>query len=155
LKLVLSDISYVEMVFLLIIIRWCTDDGSDARKMQHLLLSLMPWLIIILCWAHQINLVIGNMLGLRTLPFLDCVPPALEVIKWFNNHSHALAVLTMEQRSISNKCPLALLLPVIMCWTLHYCSLHHLLEVQGPMKASCNKYKVILLECAGPTADAK
>ncbi|KAI9507558.1 hypothetical protein F5148DRAFT_964986, partial [Russula earlei] len=32
LKLVLSDISYVETV-LLIIIRWCTDDGSDARKM--------------------------------------------------------------------------------------------------------------------------
>jgi hypothetical protein len=139
----------------LIIIGWCTDDGGDARKMRRLLLSLMPWLIVILCWAHQINLVVGDVLGLRTLPFIDCVPPALEVVKWFNNHSRALGVLAVEQRSISNKRPLALLLPVITRWTLHYCSLRRLLEVQGPMKACYNKYKAILLGCAGPTADAK
>src|SRR5258705_5308134 len=120
-----------------------------------LLLELMPWLIVILCWAHQIDLVIDDVLGLRTLPFLDCVSPALEVIKWFNNNSCVLGVLTMEQQSISNKCPFMLLLPVISHWTAHYRSLYCLLEVQGPMKACYNMYKAILLGCAGTTANAK
>ena len=63
LKLVTEDIQWSQEMFLLLIIAVCTDNGSDAQKMQRLLLMLMPWLIIIVCWVHQINLIVGDLLG--------------------------------------------------------------------------------------------
>jgi len=89
--------------------------------MQRLLLMLMPWLIIIVCWAHQINLIVGDLLGLR-IDFLSCVLKALLVIKWMNNHSHALGIFHREQLQTFNKI-LSLILPVITQWMAHYFSL--------------------------------
>ncbi|KAM6497447.1 hypothetical protein JOM56_007920 [Amanita muscaria] len=79
LQLVVEDIKWSEEMYGLTIIAACSDDGGDARKMRRLLLALMPWLIIVLCWAHQINLIVGDYLSLK-LPFQDCVPKAL--ISW-------------------------------------------------------------------------
>ncbi|KAH9055820.1 hypothetical protein EDB83DRAFT_2209343, partial [Lactarius deliciosus] len=56
LELVVEDIKWSEEMYGLTIIGVCSDDGGDARKMWRLLLVLMPWLIIVLCWVHQINL---------------------------------------------------------------------------------------------------
>ncbi|KAM6491660.1 hypothetical protein JOM56_012904, partial [Amanita muscaria] len=53
LQLVVEDIKWSEETYGLTVIAACSDDGGDARKMRRLLLALMPWLIIILCWAHQ------------------------------------------------------------------------------------------------------
>ena len=96
LALVVEDIKWSEETYGLSVIAACSDDGDDARKMQRLLLALMPWLIIILCWAHQINLIVGDYLSLKR-PFQDCVSKALKVIKWMNNHSHALGLFCQEQ----------------------------------------------------------
>ncbi len=96
LNLVVEDIKWSEETYGIQVIAACSDDGGDARWMQHLLLGLMPWLIIILCWAHQINLIVGDYLTLR-LPFQGCVPQALAVIKWMNNHSRVLELFRQEQ----------------------------------------------------------
>jgi hypothetical protein len=153
LTIVTEDIAWSQLTFGLIIIAACCDDGGDARKMRRLLLLMMSWLIIILCWAHQINLIVGDYLGLK-LPFLDCVPQALELIKWTRNHSRALGIVSREQFQTYNKI-LALILPVITRWTAHYLSLSRLLQVEAPLKASWMKYKQELIECAGPKADAR
>jgi len=47
------------------LIAWCTDDGPDRKKMWRLLQVLFVWLIIILCWVHQINLVVGDFLVIQ------------------------------------------------------------------------------------------
>ena len=52
LKLVIEDIKWSEEMYGLTIIAACSDDGGDAHKMRRVLLALMPWLIITLCWAH-------------------------------------------------------------------------------------------------------
>jgi hypothetical protein len=114
----------------------------------------MPWLIIIPCWAHQINLVVGDFLSLK-IDLLKCVSKALEVVKWFNNHSRASGVLRAEQLSVPNGKTLILVLPVVTRWTAHYLFLHRLLQVEGPIKACYNKYAPVLLLCAGQKADAK
>ena len=79
LALVLEDIKWSEEMYGLIVIAACSDDGGNACRMR-LLLLLMPWLIIILCWVHQINLIVSDYLFLK-LPFQDCVLKALKVIK--------------------------------------------------------------------------
>jgi hypothetical protein len=42
LKLVTSDLQWIENTYGVTIIGVCTDNGGDARKMQHLLHVLMP-----------------------------------------------------------------------------------------------------------------
>jgi hypothetical protein len=153
LKLVVEDMQWSCKMFCFIIIAVCTDDGGDARKMRRLLLAEMPWLIIILCWAHQINLIVGDYLGLRA-DFLTCVPRALQVIKWMNSHTRALGIFRREQLQTYHKF-LSLILPVITRWTAHYLSLRRLLEVEVPMKASWLKYGEEMIACAGPKADVQ
>ena len=134
LNLVVEDIKWSELTYGLTVIAACSDDGGDACKMWQLLLVLMPWLIVILCWAHRINLIVGDYLALK-LPFQDCVLKALNVIKWMNNHSHALGLLHQEQFSMYQK-TLVLILPVITRWTAHYLSLQQLLTAKKALKAA-------------------
>jgi hypothetical protein len=86
-----QDIQYCQDVFRVEVVGFCCDDGGDCRKFRRLLHVVMTWLMIILCWAHQINLIVGDFLSLKT-GFLSCIPDALEVIKWFNSHSRALGL---------------------------------------------------------------
>lgn len=151
-KIVISDIEYAQVFFGLLIIAWCADDGGDARKMRRLLQDLMPWLIVLLCWAHQINLIVGDLLKLK-LPCMKSVSQAVEVVKWFNSHSYALGILAVEQESMSTVI-LALILPVITRWTAHYCSLRRLLELERPIKASWTKWEKELVECVGKEKNA-
>jgi len=111
LALVVEDIKWSEETYGLSVIAVCSDDGGDVHKMWQLLLTLMPWLIIILCWAYQINLIVGDYLSLKLL-FQDCVPKALTVIKWTNNLSHALGLFHQEQLYTYQKI-LALIFPML------------------------------------------
>jgi hypothetical protein len=151
LALVLEDIKWSEETYGLSIIAACTDDGGDARKMRRLLLVLMPWLIVILCWAHQINLIIGDYLSLK-LPFQDCVPKALQVIKWMNNHSRALGLFRQEQLCTYQKF-WALILPVITRWTAHYLSLRRLLTVEKTLRATWLKHSDAMIASAGTKSE--
>jgi hypothetical protein len=153
LDLVVEDIKWSEETYGIQVIAACSDDGGDARRMRHLLLALMPWLIIVLCWAHQINLIVGDYLTLR-LPFQDCVPKALTVIKWMNNHSHALGLFRQEQLATFQKV-LVLIVPVITQWTAHYLSLWRLLTVKKALKATWLKWSDIMIASAGSKSDDK
>jgi hypothetical protein len=151
LNLVVEDIKWSEETYGLTVIAACSDDGGDARRMRRLLLTLMPWLIVVLCWAHQINLIVGDYLALK-LPFQDCVPKALTVIKWMNNHSRALGIFRQEQLATFNKV-LALIIPVITRWTAHYLSLRRLLTVEKALKAAWVKWSDIMIASAGSKSD--
>jgi hypothetical protein len=135
------------------VIAVCSDDGGDARKMRRLLTMSMPQLIITLCWAHQINLIVGDYLALKS-PFLDCVPQALKVIKWMNNHSRALGLFRQEQQFTYQKV-LALIFPVVTRWTAHYLSLKRLISLETALKVSWLKYGDIMIASAGSNSRDK
>jgi hypothetical protein len=84
----------------------------------------------------------------------DCVPKALVVIKWMNNHSRALGLFHQEQVCTYNK-SLALILPVITCWTAHYLSLQRLLTIEKALKATWLKYSNIMIASTGSKRDDK
>ena len=153
LGLVLDDIQFIETKYGITVIAYCADDGGDTRKMRCLLSIRMLWLIVLLCWAHQMNLVIGDYLKLRS-DSLNCVKQAVDVVNWFNNHSRALGLLRVEQEITYNKI-LALILPVITRWTAHYLSCHRLLDVELAIRACGVRHKETLISCAGDKADAK
>ena len=105
-------------------------------------------MIVGLCWAHRINLIVGNILRLK-LDFLHTISLSLEVIKWFNGHDAALALLHMEQKFTFNGKFYALILPVVTRWTTHYLLTTCLLKLKGAVKSCCSCHKDALLICAG------
>ncbi|KAG5633147.1 hypothetical protein H0H81_010507, partial [Sphagnurus paluster] len=109
LQLVLDDIEYMEEHFGVHVIAWCTDDGPDGKKMRRLLRRHFPWIMVLVCWAHQINLIVGDFLTFKC-DLLLIIAQCLEVIKWFNNHGAALALLE-EEMKITYQGVWALVLP--------------------------------------------
>jgi hypothetical protein len=148
----LDDIRYCKDVFGLDVVGFCCNNGADCGEFRRLLDAEMSWLMIILCWAKQINHTVRDFLTLK-IGFMECIPKALEVIEWFNGHNHALDLFQHEQRSVDTGKALALIMPVRARWTAHFCSVRRLRQVQDSMKACWNKHSQALIECGGPKAE--
>jgi hypothetical protein len=153
LELVLEDIEFMKDRYGVEVIAWCTDDGPDGKKMRRLLREKFDWIFVLVCWAHQINLVVGDFLGLG-LPYMTSVKKALAVIVWFNGHGAALALLNDEQCYTYGD-SWALILPVITRWTAHYLSISRLLKVKTAVRSCSIRHETTLLECAGRKAEVK
>ena len=61
---------------------------------------------------------------------------------------HALGLLRKEQLRTYQKI-LALIQPVITCWTCHFLSTRHLLETSGALHSCCIKEEKELEKCGG------
>lgn len=143
----------MEDTFLVELIAWVTDDGPDGKKARRLLHRDFPSIIVSVCWAHQINLIIGDYL--KQNPALrHYVKKAIMVIRWFRDHDLPRQWLNSEQL-IDKPHALVLILPVITRWMYHYLSLTRLLVVSGPLRALCMRRTDDLLACAGREDGAK
>ncbi|GLB40084.1 putative protein of unknown function (DUF 659) [Lyophyllum shimeji] len=140
LELVLSDINYMVEKYGVTVIAWCTDDGPDGKKMRRLLQQRYLWIMVLVCWAYQINLVVGDFLNLK-LDLLLIIAQCLEVIKWFNNHGTALALLKDEMKFTYEGKIWSLVLSVITRWTAHYLSSTHLLKVKGAVTSCIHRHE--------------
>ncbi|KAF8834999.1 hypothetical protein BDN67DRAFT_913792 [Paxillus ammoniavirescens] len=118
---VLADIQTMEEHFNVTVIAWCSDAAGDARKMWNNLIKARPWMISIDCWAHQGNLIVGDIFKAK-VTLLATIDQAADMIKWFNNHSCALGILHHEQM-VTYQQTLVLILPVISQWTTHFLSM--------------------------------
>lgn len=76
------------------------------------------------------------------------------VIKWMNNHSHALGLFRQEQLYMSQKF-LALILPVLTRWTAHYLSLRQLLTVEKSLRVAWYKHADIMIASSGSKNEDK
>jgi hypothetical protein len=124
-----GDKAMIEEKYGVDIIGWCTDNGPDAKKGRRLLFEKFSWMIILLCWAHQINLIVGDILDAKH-ELIGAIKIALAIITWFNNHLTPLAWLQSEQILTYNK-SLIIFLPVVTRWLAHYHAVSRLLEIEG------------------------
>ncbi|KAH8101722.1 ribonuclease H-like domain-containing protein [Cristinia sonorae] len=153
LGIVIANIAYALEVCRMMVIAWCSDAGGDSASMRRKLLQRYPWLIVLDCWAHQLNLVVGDYFKLK-LPWMEWVDAATEVIKWFNNHSYALGLLRSQQLLATGK-SLVLFLPVLTRWTSHYLAVQRLLALRGFLEACIALHKETLISVAGKTRNAR
>ena len=58
LKLIRQQIAYLTTNVGLLLIGVCTDASGESQAAHLHLLSEMPWLLIVDCWAHQVQLTI-------------------------------------------------------------------------------------------------
>ncbi|THU83200.1 hypothetical protein K435DRAFT_689974 [Dendrothele bispora CBS 962.96] len=132
LEIVNCEMKTICEAFGVILVAWCTNCSGDAAKMWCLLVCKYPWIVILDCWAHQLNLVVGDILKLKE--FRESVDQALEVIKWFLSHSLAVSLLVSEQQNADFSVILVLILPVLTRWTSHYLAIDRLLALSVPLR---------------------
>lgn len=145
-ELAQDDIDYMRREYGIDLIGLCTDDGPDGKGMQRRARTDLPWLIVLLCWAHQNQLIIGDLIK-RNPALKALLNRALDLIKWFLNHSVALALLHKEQelRSLTHKA-VTLLLPVVSRWGAHYVSISRLLRLKDYIRPLCVAESATLLK---------
>ncbi|KAI0363379.1 hypothetical protein BV20DRAFT_927634, partial [Pilatotrama ljubarskyi] len=81
----------------------------------------------------QINLLVGDFFKGRR-GYAQVMDRAEEVIKWFNNHSCALAMLRLEQQHQYAGRAVNLLYPVATRWSSRYLTCVRLLEVDTAIR---------------------
>jgi hypothetical protein len=101
------------------------------------------------------NLVLGDYFKVK-VPLISVVSEALEVVKWFNNHSRALGLLRQLQVTVHGHFK-SLILPVLTRWTSHYLAISRLLELELYFCTLVldSAKREILRVCAGDKADQK
>ncbi|KZV99937.1 hypothetical protein EXIGLDRAFT_559433, partial [Exidia glandulosa HHB12029] len=139
------NVQFVREVYGGTVIGACTDDGPDGKRMRRIARENIPWWIIVLCWAHQNQLIIADLI--KRVPALkDLINRALLVIKWFMTHGTALSLLHEQQvRNPTIVRALMLLLPVVSRWGAYYFSLSRLLRLEGSVRGVCYDHKDELL----------
>ena len=94
------------------------------------------------------NHVVGDIFKVKG-SFIETINNALEVVKWFNNHSCALEILWDIQCQLHEQL-LSLILPVLTHWTSHFLSVHCLLQLEQAFKHMlANVPENDLITCAG------
>ena len=82
---------------------------------------------------------------------IETLDLALELIKWFNNHTRALGLLRQQQQQTDGRV-LALIRPAPTRWTAIYLTISHLIEVEKAMRLLTLLHKRQLIACAGREA---
>ncbi|KAM5543668.1 hypothetical protein V8D89_002919 [Ganoderma adspersum] len=155
LEVIKSDMAHMETTYGVTTVGWVTDDGPDGKGTRTLLRKLMPWLILLVCWAHQCNLLVGDYLVLD--PYRKIMSRAIEVAKWFNNHSAALDLLNSKQLTTyeDHTRPLTLLLLVITRWTAHLHAAVQILDVKRALVFVVAKHKQWLIAIAASSRSSE
>ncbi|KII86202.1 hypothetical protein PLICRDRAFT_114784 [Plicaturopsis crispa FD-325 SS-3] len=149
-----QEVEYCEKILRIEVIAWASDNGPDSKKGRRLLIRVRPWMIGIECWGHQTSLILGDYLKANPR-FIIIIDIAIDIVKWFNNHSVALGILREAQKAGPLEKVLALILPVITRWTAHLCTVSRLLIVQVPLRTCAIRYHEQLLGAAGTKAEQK
>ncbi|TFK78324.1 hypothetical protein K466DRAFT_507447, partial [Polyporus arcularius HHB13444] len=135
-KIIEADMEKMRSAFHVHPIAWVTDDGPDGKCARRLLREKYAWLVTLVCWGHQSSLLAGDYL---TFPlYSSTVNDALEVVRWFNNHSLALELFHQAQlwTNPERRSPLALILPALTRWTTHFQAASRLCAL-GPAMRAC------------------
>ena len=137
------------------VVGWVTDDGPDGKKARRRMSETeLAYLMLLFCWAHQLNLVTGDMF--RVMWVSQTMRDAVDVAVWFNNHGVALELLREEQlfTNPTLKTPLALIRPVQTRWTSHFHACTRLLQLQGDLRACVSRRASRLEESVGTDPEA-
>jgi hypothetical protein len=79
----------------------------------------------------------------------------LDIVTWFNNHSHALHILYMEQQTfVEFTQALMLLKPGLTCWGTHATTIGHLIKLEKPLITAAVKCHKDLCTAAIKKSDA-
>ncbi|CAE6478675.1 unnamed protein product [Rhizoctonia solani] len=150
---VLADIDFAEKEHGVRVIAWVSDAGGDSRAMRVRLNRMHPHLLVFDCWAHQINLIVGDILRLNDR-LVEAAADAIEITKWMLHHSYLLGLFRQE-RARSNAKSRELTLPAITRWTSHYLSFDSLNSQSTALRSLLINHSDAFRKSAGRSPEKK
>ncbi|GAA6037886.1 hypothetical protein JCM8097_005087 [Rhodosporidiobolus ruineniae] len=131
----------------------CTDSGSDCASARRQYLVKNPHVIVVPCYAHQLQLVIGDVFKQsEVLAKADKLVQTFVV--WARSHSRVIGLLNRFRKEAGQP-PLVFVLPGTTRWTSNLAAAKRLLELKESLLALRMAKKKELLTCAGETPAAK
>ncbi|KAI0069449.1 hypothetical protein K474DRAFT_1182193 [Panus rudis PR-1116 ss-1] len=116
------------------VIGFTTDSSGESLKARKLLKQLRPDLIVLPCYAHQVNLVVGVYFK-SGAPFLKYADQADELITWLRSKTYVLALLRDTQvKDNPDRTPLSVIRAVLTRWIAHYLAYTRLLELRPSLQ---------------------
>ncbi|KAI0633207.1 ribonuclease H-like domain-containing protein [Trametes polyzona] len=112
---------------------FASDASGESRAARLALLAKCPWLIVLDCYGHQVNLITGDYLGSGS-NLLAVSDQAEELIGWLRRRTFVLARIREIQLTNGKKAA-AVLRAVQTRWTSHYHAFKRLLELQPTLGA--------------------
>ncbi|KDQ08587.1 hypothetical protein BOTBODRAFT_118313 [Botryobasidium botryosum FD-172 SS1] len=131
----------------LINIGFVSDTSGKCRSTRLMLHAEFPQYLVANCYAHQIQLVVGDYMK-RNPAIRSYIEQAVEIVKWFNTHSYALRMFMEEQKTLT-KHPLKLITPFIIRWTTHCLAITRLLHLHTPLQTLAMKHHDELVDSVG------
>ncbi|KAG7090005.1 hypothetical protein E1B28_011627 [Marasmius oreades] len=114
------------------VIGFTTDASGKAWKAHHLLTHEYLHIVVPDCYAHQINLIVGDYFKVDK-GFLTYSHDAMELITWLRSKRYVLALICRSQ--IENRQPVCTVIQAVLTrWTAHYLAFLCLLELQPTLQ---------------------
>ncbi|EKM58875.1 uncharacterized protein PHACADRAFT_85843 [Phanerochaete carnosa HHB-10118-sp] len=108
-----------------------SDNSGESLVVRKALQLERPDLIIMQCYAHQINLVVGDYFKKSGAKFLEASAEADQVIRWLHSKTQVLAILRKVQEEQGVLSPLTVICTVLTCWISHYLAYRRLLDLKN------------------------
>jgi len=109
-----------------------SDSSGECRKARRLLQAEFPHLIVLDCYAHQINLIVGDLFKGK-IDVLDCTSQAADLITYLRSRTIVLSLIRTAQEQNNQKAA-AVLRAVLTRWTSHYLAYERLLLLRPTLK---------------------
>ncbi|KAE8217168.1 hypothetical protein CF319_g8679 [Tilletia indica] len=130
----------------------CTDAGPDCASARRLLLAELPHLVSIHCFAHQVNLLVSDVL--KASPTLKTTyVTMLQIVDWFRTHLVARGILRRYRRNNGDP-PLELKRPATTRWTSAFTTASRLKKLRDSIEGSVISKRQELEVAAGKRPDA-
>lgn len=135
--LIISVIEEVQMTWKANVVAVTSDASGESRAARKQLVMEFPWLVSADCYAHQINLVVGDYFKTSgAVVYLAYSKKASELITWLRSKTLVLASLRDIQYAINSTNPsqtrrvLTVIRAVLTRWTAHYLAFRRLLDLK-------------------------
>ncbi|KAL1711348.1 ribonuclease H-like domain-containing protein, partial [Schizophyllum commune] len=136
---VINDIQWM-LTLGIILVAFCCDSGGDSRGLRPLLLGVMPWILTIPCWGHQIQLVVTDYVQKAGDWVAETLANCLVIINWFTGHKRALSMLLEKQRSANAPRLRSFIRAATTRWTTHYLSTRRMLDLKRMLRSLCEEH---------------
>ncbi|KAJ3497528.1 hypothetical protein NLJ89_g10338 [Agrocybe chaxingu] len=115
------------------VIAFTTDASGESRKARRLLRERRPDLVTPDCYAHQVNLIVGDYFKANDTAFLVAASQANELITWLRSKT-AVMGLIREACLAQNKNAVSVIRPVATRWTAFYLAYRRLLDLRSALE---------------------
>ncbi|EKM49946.1 uncharacterized protein PHACADRAFT_51974, partial [Phanerochaete carnosa HHB-10118-sp] len=126
-----AEFAHTEETWNIKLVALILDNSGKLLAMRKALQLERPDLIIMQCYAHQINLVVGDYFKKSSANFLEASAEADQVIRWLRSKTQVLAILRKVQEEQGVSSPLTVIRAVLTRWTSHYLAYRRLLDLKN------------------------